>query len=167
MKLSKEQKTRMISLLIIVILLFLYCTLFILGIKNTMIKTEPSETFYIDGTDFTLFADLATAATNIMLLILETGVSLVVLAVICLLFLLAWRSITIRKGSVIEQSELFVTKVMLITFALSTLIAGLTVTGLSFLPAIIAHMLVSCVLCIIFAYLPLKKAYTSRFTESL
>lgn len=167
MKLSKEQKTRMISLLIIVILLFLYCTLFILGIRQNMIKTEPSETFYVDGTDFTLFADLATAAANAILLVIKTGISLVVLAVICILSLLAWRSITIQEDSVIEQSELFVTKVMLITFALSTLIAGLTVTGLSFLPAIIAHMLVSCVLCIIFAYLPLKKAYTSRFTESL
>lgn len=165
MKLSKEQKTRMISLLIIIILLFLYYISYILGIQQTS-EIGSSEKYYVDGTDFTPLVDLAKAAANAMLLILGTGLSLVIMAVICILSLLAWRFITIQEDSVIAQSELFITKVMLITFALSTLISGLTVIGPSFLPAILAHMLVSFVLCIIFAYFPLKKAYTNQLMES-
>lgn len=165
MKLSRSQKVRMISLLIIIILLFLYYVSYILGIQQT-IEIEPSEKYYVDGTDFTPLVDLAKTAANAMLLILGTGLSLVIMAVICILSLLAWRFITIQEDSVIAQSELFITKVMLITFALSILIAGLTVIGSSFLPAILAHMLVSSVLCIVFAYLPLKKAYTRQLKES-
>lgn len=153
----------MISLLSIIILLFLYFVSYILGIQQT-IEIEPSKKHYSNNDILTPLADLTKTAANIMLQITGTGVSLVIMSVICILSLLAWRFITIREDSVIAQSELFITKVMLITLALSILIAGLTVIGYSFVLGISAHMLVSCVLCIALAYLPLKKAYTDQFS---
>lgn len=110
--------------------------LFKLGIENHYFKSPGNVN--IDGADFSALADLAVSGVNGLVVFLVVGFYVFFETLFMGILVFIFKLITLRKTDVIEQSELAITRRLIIISSILSLLSGILVTNVHLVGYVIA-----------------------------
>lgn len=160
---TKDQKTRVISFLIITAILAIYLN----AINIATIFSDPlfaqTEGLYIDGADFTAIANVGSTILNFIIQLIVDIITNFILSLVALVLLIPWRVICITKDTELTDEEYSVFKITTISFLTINLVVGIicalaspTMTLLS----VASETFIMMIIYLILVILPTRKAHT-------
>lgn len=124
MYLSGKQKTRIITLAVIILYLLYGILAYAWEIRMQTPQIDAVDSMQIDGSEFAGIANLFVAGTNGFVSFITMILSVMAMIVIALILLVPWRCIAIRRQSVIAREEYVTAKYLWIGFCVCAWIGG-------------------------------------------
>ncbi len=157
--LSGTQKGRILSFIAIAAVLLGMILLFASSLYEQPDAVSSPNSCYIDGSDFTPVADFCVAGFNGFILFLTMLISVGIVWLVSTISLLAWRFISIQKGSVVTELEWKIAKYTWFVFIALALIGCLLILHFSHLGYCTFLTALPILLLWLLGVLPLQKNY--------
>ena len=156
---TKTQKARMITMIIISILLIASVYGYGYEIGKLTYPVDYVSDVNIDSSDFTEIANLLIFGTNSFLGLIYAVVYSIAMLTISLILLLPWRFIAIRKKSIIAPVEMKVVTIAYISVCALSFLLGFVAAEFTSLLIILALTLVVAIMFGLCCYFPYRLAY--------
>lgn len=151
---TRRQKARLGSIIIICILLIASVYLYCVEMNEIVKPVGYSSDVNIDGSDFTQIINVFVLGAN-GLVGFAAGIAYgIALAIVSLILLLPWRLIAIRNNSDISYKEVIVARLLLIFLPVLSLISGFAVTGAKGVVSVTVMSIVVFLMYLILGYMP-------------
>lgn len=154
---SKTQKARIIAALCICLTLNVIAILCVYEIFNYQPMEKPADKYiYVDGEDFSPFADMAAAGLNGAMYMLTCTMSVVAIFVFGIIMLVPFLLIALRKTAIVPDIEVQYAKKLIGIMALLTFVICLIVSHFSQISIDIVFASLPMLLMLLFYYLPVR-----------